>query len=212
MKRVLLVAAALAASTTLASADVVFDLNGNGTGDNVIFDSFNGTNLAIGSFNGQHQGFVFFTDLSGNPNFTGAANGQDIKISNTSDLDIQVFANDKTTVLGTATDVFSIVGTGQLTITATANDGIFTKVEDLQNGQNFFTLNATNGESISLIEVAVTGVGSGITDFEHYRVDVAAPVPGPIVGAGIPGLLSGAFGLYLFGRRRIAKWRGVSVA
>src|SRR5215471_13743359 len=103
MKRVLLVAAALAASTTLASADVVFDLNGNGTGDNVIFDSFNGTNLAIGSFNGQHQGFVFFTDLSGNPNFTGAANGNDIKLANTSNLQITVFQNNQIDLFGTLT-------------------------------------------------------------------------------------------------------------
>jgi len=39
-----------------------------------------------------------------------------------------------------------------------------------------------------------------------------AAVPGPIVGAGLPGLVSGAFGIWLFGRRRINKWRGIKAA
>jgi hypothetical protein len=39
--------------------------------------------------------------------------------------------------------------------------------------------------------------GGMIADYEHYRIDVAniAAVPGPIVGAGLPGLL-GALGLW----------------
>jgi len=202
MKRVLLAASMLTALALPTQADVILDTKLSGTGDNVIFDSFAG-NLALGSFNGQHSGFVHFTDLSNNPLFFGAANGNDIKIGNTSDLNIQVFATDNTTVLPTSTDVFSVVGTGTLFISAIATDGTFNFTEALGNGQNGFTLTATNGEVIT--SFAVLDVGGVMTDFEHYRIDVAAPVPGPIAGAGIPGLiaaLGGMIGLHRFRRKR----------
>ena len=43
-----------------------------------------------------------------------------------------------------------------------------------------------------------------ITDFEHYRIDVAAAVavPGPIVGAGIPGLITACMTMLGLGRYR----------
>jgi len=95
--------------------------------------------------------------------------------------------------------VFSVKSTGGLlTITATATDGPFTFTELLSpNGQNFFTLRAVNGEVISDLDVSIAG--GVITDFEHYRVDVAS-VPGPVVGAGIPGLFG--LGLLLLARFR----------
>ena len=65
-----------------------------------------------------------------------------------------------------------------------------------------------NGETIDKFTLLDTG--GPITDFEHYRIDVAAPVPGPIVGAGLPGLIGGAFGLWMLGRRRVQKWRSVA--
>jgi hypothetical protein len=148
----------------------------SGTGDNVIFDSLSG-NVAVGSFNGQHTGFVDFTDLSGNANFTGAANGNDIKISNTSDLQIVVFGTDKTTVLGTSTDVFSLKGTGAVSASVVATDGTFTfnlgAIDP--SAQSGFTFTAINGEAISKITLLDTG--GVISNFEHYRIDVAAAVP-----------------------------------
>jgi hypothetical protein len=146
----------------------------------VVFDSVNGS-TAIGSFNGQHQGLVDFTDLSGNTNFVGAANGNDIKIANTSNLLVQVFANDNTTALATATDVFSLKGTGDVTAFVTANETngttkLFTfdlGVID-PNAQSGFTLEAINGETIGQFRLA--DVGGTISDFEHYRIDVAAAV------------------------------------
>jgi hypothetical protein len=192
----------LACTALPAKADVILDPHLSGTGDNVIFDSVLG-NTAFGSFNGQHQGFAEFIDLSGNPSFTGAANGNDIKISNTADLFIQVLDITKTMVLPTSTQVFSLKGTGDVQAFVQATDGLFTfdlGVID-PTAQSGFTLTATNGETMtSLTLLDSTGV---ITDYEHYRIDVAS-VPGPIVGAGlIPWLLgTGCFGLYGLNRRR----------
>jgi hypothetical protein len=212
-KLALAIALASVAFAPAAWADVILDPHLSGTGDNVVFDSISG-NVAFGSFNGTHTGFAQFTDLSGNSSFTGAANGNDIKISNTSDLQIVVCsdkANCGTTVLGTATDVFSLKGTGDVTATLVATDGTFTfnlGVID-PSAQSGFTFSAINGEVIS--KITLVDAGGVITDYEHYRIDVAA-VPGPVVGAGIPGLL----GLMMLGLARLRQkrneWRRMAQA
>jgi hypothetical protein len=207
MKRIMLAAAAILATATLsARADVILDPHLSGTGDNVVFDSLSGS-LAIGSFNGQHSGLVDFTDLSGNSAFIGAANGNDIKIANTSDLQIVVFNSAGTTVLDTSTQVFSLKGTGDVTATVVATDGTFTfNLGTIDpSAQSGFTLTAVNGEVMS--KLTLSDSGGVITDYEHYRIDVASPlaVPGPAAGAGLPGLgaaLLGMIGLNRFRRRR----------
>jgi hypothetical protein len=204
-----------------AKADVIITDTGGSTGDLVNFDSHvAGSNLAVGSFNGQHTGFVDFTCLVTCTGFTGAANGNDIKINDFGSMSVQVFAANKTTVLPTATDIFSITGTGDVTVAVTANEpgggtkpvnfDLLSLFGPLGPGQNFFTLTAINGETINSFTISDTG--GTITDFEHYRVDVAASVPGPVVGAGLPGLA----GLLLIGfaklRRRRNWWRFGSAA
>jgi hypothetical protein len=162
-----------------AQADVTLLDKLSGTGDNVIFDSLSG-NVALGTFNGQHQGVVDFTDLSNNAGFTGASNGNDIKISNTSNLFIQVFDTTNTTILPTSTQVFSLKGTGDVTAFVQATDGVFTfdlGVID-PNAQSGFTLLATNGEVMTALRLFDTG--GTISDYEHYRIDVAtSAVPEP---------------------------------
>lgn len=185
MKKLLATTAlGLAMLASPAVADVTILNQLSGTGDNVVFDSFNGSNLAVGSFNGQHQGLVDFTCLATCAGFLGAANGNDIKIVNFSDLKVQVFDTGGSNVLATATDVFSVKGTGNLTVFVTANESgggqsLFTFNEGaLGSGQNGFTLTAINGETIDSFRVV--DVGGTITDFEHYRIDVAASaVPEP---------------------------------
>jgi hypothetical protein len=207
MRKLLLGSALAFACVAPASADVVLDTNLSGTGDNVIFDSLNG-NLAIGSFNGAHTGLVDFTDLSNTAGFLGAANGNDIKISNTSDLKVQVFSANGLTVLPTATDVFSLKGSGDVSAVVTANEiGGGTKLFTFDlgalsaNAQSGFTLTAINGESINLF--TLVDAGGTISDFEHYRIDVASPlVSATPLPAALPMFLGGLAGFYGLIRRK----------
>jgi hypothetical protein len=217
MNRTTLAAVLLLASTALATlpaqADVILDTHGQGgTGDNVVFSSFNGPlGLVLGTLNGQHEEIVRFRDLSGNSGFAGfgGTSGNDIKIVNTSDLDITVFDRTDTTQITTTRDIFSLKGSGQafITVTALEADGSFKDFNfggfTLSNGQSGFDLQAINGERIFDIDLKI--VGGTLTDFEHYRIEVGptAAVPGPVVGAGLPGLAAVAmFGLNFWRRRR----------
>jgi hypothetical protein len=203
-------AVALAALTcTPAQADIIIDTTGQGgTGTNVTFSSIASSNLILGTLNGQHNEVVRFRDLSGNGAFTGAANGNDIKIFNTSDLDITVFNSANLIQLGVTRDIFSLVGTGTVFfhVTAQEADGSFQVFNfggyALHNGQNGFDFQAINNERIWDLDLVV--VGGVIADFEHFRIDVAAPlaVPAPVVGAGFPGILAGLVALWGLNKRR----------
>jgi hypothetical protein len=213
MRRLLVAAAMLCACATATRADIILDTTGiGGTGVNVTFESVASSNLILGRLNGQNNEVVRFRDLSGNGAFTGAANGNDIKIFNTSDLDISVFNSLNLTQLGVTRDVFSIVGTGTVLfhVTALESNGTFQNFNFssvLTNGQNGFDFKAINGEKIWDMDLVVAG--GSITDFEHFRIDVApaAAVPGPIAGAGLPGLIAACgmlFGLHRRRRNRLA--------
>ena len=205
------IAAALTIAATAAQADVIVDNKLSGTGDNVVFNSLT-PGLVIGSFNGQHQGLVDFSCLVSCATFTGAQSGNDIKINNFQTLKVQIFDSTGTTVLPTATDVFSLTGTGDVTLLVTANESNGTQkpftfdLGQLGTGQNGFTIKAINNESIDSFRIVDTG--GTITDFEHYRIAVAAPlaVPAPVIGAGLPGAIGGMLllGLNWLRRRRRA--------
>jgi hypothetical protein len=188
--------------TGMAQADVLLSPMQSGTGDNVTFQSFTGS-LAIGSFNGPHTGLVDFTDLSGNSLFTGAANGNDIKISNTNNLQIEVFDSTNTIQQGTSTQVFSLKGTGDVFATVQATDGTFHFDLGMidPNAQSGFTLTAINGESMGLL--TLLDIGGTISDYEHYRIDVAGPF---VAATPIPGsvwlMVGGLAGLFMLLRRR----------
>jgi len=199
-------AAILTALATPAFADIILDTNGQGgTGNNVIFSSVASSSLILGKLNGQNDEVVRFRDLSGSQNFSGAQNGNDIKIVNTRDLDITVFNSTNTTQLGVTRDIFSLKGTGEafFRVTALEADGTFQTFNftnlagggaglggggySLGNGQAGFDFKAINGESIWDLDLFVSAGGS-ITDFEHFRIDVLArAVPGPVAGAGLGG-------------------------
>jgi len=226
MKNLLYATVALTAlALSPARADIILDTHGlGGTGDNVIFSQVTG-GLVLGHLNGQHNEVVRFTDRSiFNPDgggllgaFSGSANGNDIKIINTTELDAQVFDPTNTSLVTTTREIFSLKGTGVafLTVTALEADGttkIFNfnpltpgfSLADFQlsaSAQSGFDLKAINGERITDLDIRI--VGGSITDFEHYRIEVGPTVnavPGPIAGAGIPGLI--AAGVFLVGLAR----------
>jgi len=189
MRRLLLAATALIALAAPASADIILDTTGiGGTGTNVVFNSFDPTlGLVLGTLNGQNNEIVRFQDRSFDPLFSGTAGGggNAIKLFNTRDLDIQVFDATNTIQLGTTRDVFSLKGTGSLFINVTTQelDGsfkttLFGSLTDAAyqlstTAQSGFDLQAINGEIISDVDVYVVGgLGTRITDFEHFRIDV----------------------------------------
>ena len=180
MRKFLLACTALAALIVPASADVVVKDSLSGTGDNVVFSSVTG-DLALALLNGQHTGSVEFRDLTGSTTFT-ASGGNAIKVEGSQNIFIQVFdaAHD---LVGTTKQVFSVTGTGSLFAFVGAVDK-FGNSEGIQafdltslfgplgHGQNGFTFEAINGEVMTSLRVL--DIGGTITDFEHYRIDVAA--------------------------------------
>ncbi len=205
----LLLTTSLIALTTSAQADVILDTHLSGTGDNVIFTSVSG-DLARARLNGQHLDIVQFRDLTGSTTFTAAANGNDIKVSGSNNLFIQVFDPLENFVVGTTTQVFSLKGTGDVTAFVQATDAFgnpeffsFALGAIDPHAQSGFTFNATNGEIMTSLRLL--DLNGSINDFEHYRIDVAAAVavPGPMVGAGIPGVIAGCLTLLGLARRRM---------
>lgn len=205
---------ALLTSAVPAKADIILDTTGiGGTGNNVIFDTVASSNLILGRLNGQNDEVVRFRDLSGNGAFSGAANGNDIKIVNTSDLDITVFNSANLTQLGVTRDIFSIKGDGTMffRVIAQESDGSFQTFNfggfTLGNGQNGFDFRAVNGETIW--DLDLLNIGGTISDFEHFRIDVTPlPVPGPAIGAGLPGVIAGCGLLFGLNRRRKRRQQG----
>jgi hypothetical protein len=183
MKKFLFSCFALAALAMPASAEVVVTGKLSSTGDLVNFNSISG-DTALATLNGQHTGSVSFRDLTGSTTFTAAANGNDIKIEGSQNLFIQVFDTAQNLV-GTTTQVFSITGTADSQILAFAqsvdangkDEGIqafdlTALFGALKPGQNGYTFTAINGEVMTSLRIL--DVGGTITDFEHYRLDVAA--------------------------------------
>ena len=201
-------AAALLAGAVLASpasADVILEFKLSGTGDNVVLNSVLG-DLALAQLNGQHQEFVRFRDLTGSTTFSAQSTGNDIKLAGSNNIFIQVFDAANLNVVGTTTEVFSLNGTGNASAFVQAVDQ-FGNPEPIQFfnlgaltlvGANNFTLSAINGEVMTSVRIASLDPTGSITSFEHFRIDVApipVAVPGPIAGAGIPGLMAACFGM-----------------
>jgi hypothetical protein len=202
--------AAVMVTALPARASVLLDPHLSGTGDNVIADTTSITS-ALGHLNSpNHLDVVDYTNLT--VGFTGAASGNDIKIDNTTAINIQVFDPTNTFVVPTFTQVFSLKGTGDVNLSVQANDGTF--IFDLgvidPNAQSGFTISAINGESI--ISLALLDLGGTITDFEHNRIDIAPAIATTPLPATVWLFASGLGGLLMLGSRRRKQGRQLVLA
>jgi hypothetical protein len=119
-----------------------------------------------------------------------------------------VLNNLVTTIPGFFTDVavFNLVATANGSATINAFDQFGAQFNFLLplsgSGQNFFTLTTAGGELISRVAFTTT---VGLGDVEQVRFGDLVAVPGPIVGAGLPGLIAGCGALIVLARRRRQK-------
>ena len=118
---------------------------------------------------------------------------------------VDILNNLQTTIPGFffSQAVFNLDATanGSATINAFDQSGtLFSFLLPLSgSGQNFFTLTTAGGEEISRVAFASS---VGLADVAQIRFGGVVPIPAPIVGAGLPGLVAACGGLLALARRR----------
>jgi len=93
---------------------------------------------------------------------------------------------------------FSTLGNQSLVITA-SNGGSFT-INDLGSGLNQFLIAATGGTSFT--SLLLSAPGGGFSQIKDVQISGLEAVPAPVIGAGLPGLVSALIGMALLARRR----------
>jgi hypothetical protein len=188
---------------TSAHATIILDPTPSGTGNNVVFNQQppNQTGLTVFGNVGNGGPLVNFTSTQ----VLTVPSGGQARIESVPD---GVLNNLVTTIPGFFTDVavFNLVATANGSATINAFDQFGAQFNFLLplsgSGQNFFTLTTAGGELISRVAFTTT---VGLGDVEQVRFGDLTAVPGPIVGAGLPGLIAGCGALIVLARRRRQK-------
>ena len=185
---------------TSAGAVIMFSPTPSGTGNNVVFNQQppdqTGTTV-FGTINVTDT-LVQFTSTQV---LTTPSQGQ----ARIESAPANILNNLNTTIPGFdfSEAVFNLDATanGSATINAFDQSGtLFSFLLPLSgSGQNFFPLTTAGGELISRVAFTST---AGLGDVSQIRFGGLAPVPGPIAGAGLPGLILASGGLLGWWRRR----------
>ncbi len=93
---------------------------------------------------------------------------------------------------------FSTLGNESLVIDA-SNGGLFT-IDSLGSGLNQFLVAATGGTEFTWLSFST--LGGGFSQIKDIQVSGLEAVPSPIVGAGLPGLISALIAVVVLARRR----------
>ena len=193
-----------------AQATIIFDPTPAGTGNNVVFNqqppAQSGTTV-FGNINDPNNTLVQFQSTQ---TLVTPAQGQSRIESNPDNI----LNNLITTIPGFATTqaIFNLDATADGSAAIIAGDqfgNFFNFNLPLSgSGQNFFTLTGTAGELIFGVGI-FSNVGLGDVSQVRFGDTFAVPpgttpfqVPGPVAGAGLPGLLIACGGLLAWARRR----------
>jgi hypothetical protein len=197
----LLASALVSLVATSANAVIMFSPTPSGTGNNVLFNlqppDQTGTTI-FGNINDVNNTLVQFSSTQV---LTTPSAGQ----ARIESVPVDILNNLQTTIPGFffSQAVFNLDATanGSATINAFDQSGtLFSFLLPLSgSGQNFFTLTTAGGEEISRVAFASS---VGLADVAQIRFGGVVPIPAPIVGAGLPGLVAACGGLLALARRR----------
>jgi hypothetical protein len=186
---------------TSADAVIMFSPTPSGTGNNVVFNlqppDQMGTTI-FGNINDPNNTLVQFSSTQV---LTTPSQGQ-ARIESVPD---GILNNLNTTIPGFffSQAVFNLDATANGSASITAFDQFGTSFLfsfPLSGaGQNFFTLTTAGGELISRVAFTTT---VGLDDVAQIRFGETVPIPGPIAGAGLSGLILASGGLFLLALAR----------
>ena len=199
----------LALSVSSAQADIIFTPGTTGTVENVLFNlqpNDQTGNPIFGNINNTADTTVVF---GGTEDLISPSGGQariEAADGGLNFLDVAL----ATAGTGFDSAVFNLNSVNGLTGLATivafdqfGTDHTFTL--PLGNGENFFSLATPNSQFITDVQISTN---IGLTDVRQIRLGDVQAVPGPVVGAGLPGLLIACGALVALARRRRASAPG----